>query len=43
MEKTKIEKKERKQLQNDLILIGLSGFAYTDLWNKKAKELNELK
>lgn len=29
--------------ENKLILLGLSGMAYTDEWNKTAKELNDLK
>ena len=34
---------EIEKLENQLMLMGFNGMAYTSLWNEKAKRLNELK
>ena len=35
-------KNKIKELQGKLMLMGMSGLAYTPSWNKVAKELNKL-
>ena len=32
-----------KELENRMMLLGLNGMAYTDIWNETAKELEEKK
>ena len=34
---------EKEKLENQLMLMGMNGMAYTPEWNKIAKRLNELK
>jgi len=36
-------KQEIKQLENQLMNIGMNGMAYSEVWNEKAKRLNKLK
>ena len=31
------------KLENQLMLLGMNGLAYTDIWNEVAKKLKELK
>jgi len=31
------------KLENQLMLLGMNGLAYSDIWNKIAKKLNKLK
>lgn len=33
---------EKDKLENQIILMGLNGMAYTPLWNKKVMELKRL-
>jgi len=33
----------KEQLENQLMLLGMSGLAYSDIWNEVAKKLNKLK
>ena len=37
------KEEEIKQLENQLMTIGFSGMAYSEVWNEKSKRLNELK